>query len=63
MVDGTGMCGSCRVFIDGEMKLTCIDGPMFNAHKVNFDEVINRLGMFKEAELKAKNSFLEKGEC
>jgi hypothetical protein len=51
------MCGSCRVFIDGEMKLTCIDGPMFDAHKVDFDEVINRLGMFKDAEGKAKERY------
>ena len=57
MVDATGMCGSCRVFIDGEMKLTCIDGPMFDAHKVDFDEVINRLGMFKDAEGKAKERY------
>jgi len=50
MVDATGMCGSCRVFIDGEMKLACIDGPMFDAHKVDFDEVMNRNKMFKEEE-------------
>jgi ferredoxin--NADP+ reductase len=62
MVDATGMCGSCRVFIDGEMKLTCIDGPMFDAHKVDFDEVINRLGMFKKAEETAKERYLLKGE-
>lgn len=53
MVDATGMCGSCRVFIEGEMKLTCIDGPMFDAHKVNFDDVISRLTMFKEKEAQA----------
>lgn len=47
MVDGTGMCGSCRVFVDGEMKLACIDGPEFDAHKVNFDDLINRLQMFQ----------------
>jgi ferredoxin--NADP+ reductase len=59
MVDGTGMCGACRVFIDGEMKLTCIDGPLFDAHKVNFDEVINRLGMFKSPELLHKEIYLQ----
>jgi len=58
MVDATGMCGACRVFIDGEMKLTCIDGPLFDAHKVNFDEVINRLNMFKEPEAAAKEAYL-----
>jgi len=60
MIDGTGMCGACRVFIDGVMKLTCIDGPLFDAHKVNFDEVINRLQMFKEPESLAKRLYLER---
>ena len=59
MVDATGMCGACRVFIDGVMKLTCIDGPLFDAHKVNFDEVINRLGMFKKLEGMAKEAYLQ----
>ena len=57
MVDGTGMCGSCRVFIDGEMKLACIDGPEFDAHKVNFEDVISRLAMFKEKEAEALRVF------
>lgn len=60
MVDGTGMCGACRVFIDGVMKLTCVDGPLFDAHKVNFDEVINRLGMFKQPEQLAKELYLKR---
>jgi ferredoxin--NADP+ reductase len=59
MVDGTGMCGACRVFIDGVMKLTCIDGPLFDAHKVNFDEVINRLSMFKRPEQLAKKMYIQ----
>ncbi len=62
MVDATGMCGACRVFIDGAMKLTCIDGPLFDAHKVNFDEVINRLGMFKKPEEVAKEAYLQRRE-
>ena len=62
MVDATGMCGACRVFIDGAMKLTCIDGPLFDAHKVNFDEVINRLGMFKKPEGMAKEAYLQSRE-
>ena len=53
MIDATGMCGSCRVFVDGEMKLTCIDGPMFDAHKLNFEDIINRMAMFKEKETRA----------
>jgi ferredoxin--NADP+ reductase len=63
MVDATGMCGACRVFIDGVMKLTCIDGPLFDAHKVNFDEVINRLGMFKRPEEVAKEAYLQAREA
>lgn len=55
MVDGTGMCGACRVYIDGEMKFACIDGPEFDAHKVNFDDLISRLTMFEEKERIACN--------
>jgi len=61
MVDATGMCGSCRVFIDGEMKLTCIDGPTFDAHKVNFAEVMSRNDMFKEEEAIACKSYETEG--
>lgn len=43
MVDGTGMCGACRVTIDGITKFVCVDGPEFDAHKVNFDEMLMRL--------------------
>lgn len=43
MVDGTGMCGACRVTVGGEMKFACVDGPEFDAHEVDFDGVINRM--------------------
>ncbi len=43
MVDGTGMCGACRVTVDGKNRFVCVDGPEFDAHKVNFDEMIMRL--------------------
>ena len=43
MVDGTGMCGACRVTVDGKMRFVCVDGPEFNAHQVDFDEMIMRL--------------------
>lgn len=43
MVDGTGMCGACRVTVDGKTRFVCIDGPEFDAHKVDFDEMIMRL--------------------
>lgn len=43
MVDGTGMCGACRVTVDGKMKFVCVDGPEFDGHKVDFDEMMRRL--------------------
>lgn len=43
MVDGTGMCGACRITVDGRTKFVCVDGPEFDAHKVNFDEMLMRL--------------------
>ncbi len=50
MVDGTGMCGACRVTVGGEVKFACIDGPDFDAHKIDFDEVINRTKIYKDEE-------------
>lgn len=50
MVDGTGMCGACRITVDGETKFACVDGPEFDGHKVNFDEAMRRSGMYKEQE-------------
>lgn len=47
MVDGTGMCGACRVTVDGKTKFVCVDGPEFNAHKVDFDEMLMRLNAYK----------------
>lgn len=57
MVDATGMCGSCRVKIDGEMRLTCIDGPVFDGHKVDFEELMNRQNLFKNKEENALERF------
>ena len=50
MIDGTGMCGGCRVNIGGETKFACVDGPDFDGFKVNFDECMQRQGMFREEE-------------
>ncbi len=50
MVDGTGMCGACRVTVGGKTRFACVDGPEFNAHDVDFDELIKRLAMYKENE-------------
>ena len=54
MIDGTGMCGGCRLTVDGEVKFACVDGPDFDGHKVDFDEVIARNATYKEFETKAK---------
>jgi len=56
MVDGTGMCGGCRVKIGGEIKFACVDGPEFDAHKVDFRQLMNRLRFYKEEETKAAAS-------
>lgn len=50
MVDGTGMCGACRVTVGGERKFTCVDGPAFDAHQVDFEELINRLNFYQNEE-------------
>jgi ferredoxin--NADP+ reductase len=50
MIDGTGMCGGCRVTVGGEMKFACVDGPEFDAHKVDWDSMIRRLGTYRTAE-------------
>jgi NAD(P)H-flavin reductase len=57
MVDGTGMCGACRVSVGGETKFVCVDGPEFDAHKVDFDELLMRLNTFNDAELIARNQY------
>ena len=51
MVDGTGMCGACRVTVGGKTRFTCVDGPEFDAHLIDFDEILSRLGGFKDAEV------------
>lgn len=50
MIDGTGMCGGCRVSVGGKMKFTCVDGPEFDGHQVDFDQLIQRLGSYREQE-------------
>ena len=53
MIDGTGMCGGCRVSLGNETKFACVDGPEFDGHKVNFDELQDRLSTYREFEQKA----------
>ena len=52
MIDGTGMCGGCRVRVDGEIKYACVDGPDFDGHKVDFNELVRRNSTYSEAEKK-----------
>lgn len=54
MVDGTGMCGACRVTVGGEVKFACVDGPEFDGHKVNYDESMRRQAMYKSEEGKVQ---------
>ncbi len=50
MVDGTGMCGACRISVDGKTRFVCVDGPEFDGHQVDFDEMFKRMGSFKDVE-------------
>lgn len=67
MVDGTGMCGACRLTVDGEVKFACVDGPEFDGHKVNFDQAMKRQQMYKTKEgrdfLRAKEGDTHHGGC
>ena len=56
MVDGTGMCGGCRLTVGGETKFACVDGPDFDGHLVDFDEAIARSGMYREFEAHAREA-------
>ncbi|MDT8401215.1 MAG: sulfide/dihydroorotate dehydrogenase-like FAD/NAD-binding protein [Bacteroidales bacterium] len=59
MVDGTGMCGACRVSVDGKTRFVCVDGPEFDAHKIDYDEMIMRLGAYEDKEREAYEKYLE----
>lgn len=61
MVDGTGMCGACRVTVDGKVKFACVDGPEFDGHAVNFDEAMRRQQIYKTEEGRAMLK-LEEGD-
>ena len=67
MVDGTGMCGACRLSVGGEVKFACVDGPEFDGHLVNFDEAMKRQQMYKTEEgramLKAQEGATHHGGC
>jgi len=63
MVDGTGMCGACRVAVGGQTKFVCVDGPEFDAHEVDFDLLIKRLRMYLPEEQVARERYLEQCRC
>jgi ferredoxin--NADP+ reductase len=67
MVDGTGMCGACRVSVGDKIKFACVDGPEFDGHLVNFDEAMKRQTLYKTKEgrdfLKAKEGDTHHGGC
>ena len=60
MVDGTGMCGACRVTVGGKTRFVCVDGPEFDAHQVDFDEMLYRLNAYKNLEEKAYENYIGK---
>ncbi len=62
MVDGTGMCGACRITVGGKTKFVCVDGPEFDGHQVDFDEMLKRMGAFKNIEREEMHK-LEESEC
>lgn len=62
MVDGTGMCGACRVSVGGKTKFVCVDGPEFDAHQVDFDEMLMRLGGYRDIEREEMERFAHKSE-
>jgi ferredoxin--NADP+ reductase len=57
MVDGIGMCGACRCSVGGETRFACVDGPEFDGHEVDFDELWRRLGQFREQEAVSRGHF------
>ena len=58
MVDGTGMCGGCRVTVGGEVKFACVDGPDFDGHKVDFAELMNRNGVYRDREAETNKTHM-----
>ncbi len=62
MVDGTGMCGACRVSVGGKTRFTCVDGPEFDAHEVDFDEAMRRQGMYRDIESRKAKMAQKKAE-
>jgi ferredoxin--NADP+ reductase len=62
MIDGTGMCGGCRVVMDGGAKFVCVDGPEFDAHRVDWESMLSRMSFYREEEKLAADRWL-RHEC
>ena len=62
MIDGTGMCGGCRLTVGGEVKFACVDGPEFDAHQVDWEEAMHRLGQYKEEEHQCRSGLFGKAK-
>jgi NAD(P)H-flavin reductase len=62
MVDGTGMCGACRVTVNGKTKFVCVDGPEFHADEIDFDELLMRLNAYSDEEYKAYQNYKQNEE-
>ena len=63
MVDGTGMCGCCRVTVGGETRFACVDGPEFDGHQVDFAEMSRRSVIYKPQELLAREKYQQNNAC
>ena len=61
MIDGTGMCDGCRVLIDSKSEFACVDGPEFDAHRVNFEVLLQRNAMYRAAERRSMEEFRQLG--
>ena len=57
MIDGTGMCGGCRVTVGGRTRFACVEGPEFNGYEVDFDEAMRRQGMYRPQEQASREAF------
>ena len=63
MIDGTGMCGGCRVTVDGKTKFVCVDGPEFDGQLVDFDLMMRRQAMYMEQERTSYDNYVQKHRC
>jgi ferredoxin--NADP+ reductase len=57
MIDGTGMCGGCRVLVEGKSEFACVDGPEFDAHRVDFAVLVQRNAMYRDAEKRSMDEY------